>query len=86
MLIQVHLEQIPKNNELILWQEFKHEFGGKLLSFNTHCEKSYCSRRNNKAHNCSWIRLFIAALIVEMLLIMSGDVELNPGPLQGRTA
>ena len=85
VLAQVYLKQIHENNHLILWQEFKNEFGGKFSLLNAHNVKSYKSRKKwkHKGQNCYWIRLYIAALLVEMLLIMSGDVELNPGPLQG---
>ena len=84
VLTQVYLKQIPENNCLFLWQEFKNEFGIKLLLLDAQFEKNR-NYWNKKTDKYSWTCHFVAAIIVEMLLIMSGDVELNPGPLQGKT-
>ena len=54
-----------------------------MLLFSDHSKELHRKGKKRKSPNFSWKILFVAALIIEMLLIISGDVELNPGPLQG---
>ena len=82
LLLQVYHKQCPQENELAWWQEIKNGSGIKTMLFDIGYKKSVRGLRQKRT-NYFRISLLVSAQILQMLLIISGDVELNPGPLQG---
>lgn len=82
VIVRIYLKQLRQENLPMLWQGFKQEWGQSAYTISPKKHARIVRKRPCHIVN-ECITLLLAGQTIEMLLIMSGDVELNPGPLQG---
>ena len=80
VLVQVQIRKLPQETVPIVWHCLKEGTTLKVLSHQGQRKEKHHSRIHNR---CRWLSLLVTIQIIQMLLFMSGDVELNPGPLSG---